>query len=142
MKLIITVQAYNFLHLTPLLDFMLKYWRYINPRIHFNILTDPHYFSVQVLPLELKEMGIDRLKDYIEKRSRGFVLSYQKKQIYSQLKESIDSLEEFVFKEDKSEMFKEFIDHTQKMDGIRGQNVFEVVPAFRDYFETSSEVSP
>lgn len=116
----ITVQMYNILRLTDLLDFLMEEYN-ISP--YLNILDRPLFFRVQTLPPLLKEKAINDLSEWI----------ITKKPINA-LRSRIEGLIEFIRANDLfDEHFTQFREQTEKFDLLRKQNILDVVPEFGGY---------
>lgn len=109
----VTVQMYNILKLDELL-------RYLHSRFnlmpYLNILNHPECLNIRCLPLQLKQEAKERLADWSEH-------------------EEVSKIFKYMFKEDLHRTkFFEFQNYTQKLDKIRGQNLFELNSEFEEFF--------
>jgi len=109
----ITVQNYNILHLSNLLDWLLLV-KQEDTMIFFNILEEPKNLNIKCLPLELKKLSIERLKNYTHIPRLNNMLDYM-------------MLEQ-------TGHWDSFIDFTKKVDLLRNESILAVVPEFKEYF--------
>ena len=116
-----TVQMYNILNLSELLDYFTEL-RSVSPiDIHFGFyqLTSPPEFSIHLLPKELKKLATNRLHKYKQKN----VNKYKVRDIIS-----------YMHQKDLSDKFITFVKHTNDLDKKRNENLFDVVPEYKQYF--------
>lgn len=128
LKIHTTVQSYNFLHLTEIFD-LLKSLPSFKNLPFLNILDRPAHFNIRTLPLELKELGLERIDRWMKDNSS--VLA-QADPVYV---ERMKSLRQYVMSEAPDHLsFEEFRGVTRKLDVLREQNICQVVPEFAPYF--------
>jgi len=106
-----TIQTYNILNLNELFDWMT---RYSNVKLYLNILNHPRSMNIRVLPKELKELAVSRLQPYLTLPKVQDVINYMMAQ-------------------DDSQYLQEFFDYNNKLDELRDQNFFVLVPEFEKY---------
>tara|TARA_B100000809_G_C15053466_1_gene499781 strand:- start:1073 stop:1360 length:288 start_codon:yes stop_codon:yes gene_type:complete len=80
----------------------------------FYQLTDPLEFSIHLLPKELKELATNRLHKYNQKKVRD-IISY-------------------MHQKDLSDRFNTFVKYTNDLDKKRSENLFDLVPEYKQYF--------
>ena len=102
-----TVQMYNILRLTELIDWAQPY----NFKIYFNILNHPDWLNIRVLPQPLKIRVEEMLKDYYHlPKVKGIV--------------------DYMNAEDWSNLLDTFFDKTHKLDLSRTESLKSLVPEF------------
>ncbi len=109
----ITVSVFNILSLPVLCQRL----RAIDPalplQVRFNILQEPRYYSIQILPAHMKAQAAQRLESY----GREFSL-------HDQIKPVID----FMLFEDRSDEIERFRSATLELDELRNRNTAETIP--------------
>ena len=115
-----TFMAYNAFFATEFFDEMsTKDWVLIS-NVYTQLLIGPEYLQPKVLPKEIKEVAIEKIKT-----SKWFSL-YPKK--FEQL---ISNLQE-----DSTDMlWKQFVDYTKKIDDRRDQNILNFFPELKKYYD-------
>jgi len=109
----ITVQIYNALHINVLLDWIMQQ-DLPNTMIFFNILEEPDQLNIKSLPPKLKQLAAKRLEPYFHLPKLSNVVDY-------------------MMIEQRNDWSK-FVEFTKKVDSMRKENIFSVVPEFKDYF--------
>jgi organic radical activating enzyme len=99
-----TVQMYNIMHLDKLIEWALPYGH----KIYFNILNHPEYLNIRCLPTEQK--NIVKLK--LEK--------------YKDLPK-VQSIIDYMYKEDWTEMLPKFKEYTAALDKSRNESLVTLV---------------
>ena len=115
----VTVQMYNILYLDVLYDYFGN--TLSDPIIPFydpylNILNSPYCFNVKVLPPKLKDEAARRLKPYETNHSK------------------VPELLNYMYSEDWSDKFDDFITYTNALDESRNENILDYVPEFKEYW--------
>jgi len=100
-----TVQMYNILHLDKLIEWALPYGH----KIYFNILNHPEYLNIRCLPIQLKNLAQIRLAQYTDLPK-------------------VQSIIDYMWKEDWSDKLPQFYKYTQELDNSRNENLFDIVP--------------
>lgn len=107
-----TVQMYNILYLDKFLDWCKDY----QDKIYFNILDHPDALNIKNLPKSLKYLATERLQNYMHIDRIPEVIKYMN---------SDDCYDTH---------FKYFVMMTNTLDKNRGENLFQHVPEFQEYF--------
>lgn len=107
-----TVQMYNILYLDKFLDWCSDY----KDKVYFNILDHPSILNIRVLPKSLKLLAEERLANYLHIDKVSEIIKY-------------------MFSEDHYDIFPAFISYSKTLDTNRGENIFEQVPEFKEYFQ-------
>lgn len=105
--------------------------KYYNPndyfikRFHINPLYVQEFYCIKSLPNELKELASDKIKKYgVEmKNNHGIPTN------------GWDSIINFMWESDESNIFEQFVDMTNKLDTIRTQNILSINPEYNRYFK-------
>jgi len=100
-----TVQMYNILHLDKLIEWALPYGH----KIYFNILNHPEYLNIRCLPIQLKNLAQIRLAQYTDLPK-------------------VQSIVDYMWKEDWSDKLPQFYEYTKKLDESRGESLSTIVP--------------
>ena len=104
-----TVQINNILHLNTWFDWVQQFDKFV----YLNILNHPEYLNIRVLPPELKQLATERLENYSV--------------------EKLDSTIDYMWAEDWSDRWPEYVRYTHTLDQSRKENILNVVPEFKDY---------
>jgi radical SAM protein with 4Fe4S-binding SPASM domain len=91
-------------------------------RFHLNPLFTPDYYSITVLPPQLKEQAADKITKY------GKRLEVETGIPFSGWQNIID----FMYSEDRSILFNKFKWKSQQLDTIRNNDVFSFNPELKD----------
>jgi hypothetical protein len=101
------------------------------PIVSHHMCHSPKYYNVKVLPLELKQKVVAHYQTYIDWVNTTDLSANVKKDFAKIL----NGVAKFMMSEDYSEKYlSEFIQHTVKLDSIRGQNILDIVPEFKELF--------
>jgi hypothetical protein len=101
------------------------------PIVSHHMCHSPKYYNVKVLPLELKQQVVEHYQTYIDWVNTTDLSANVKKDFAKIL----NGVAKFMMSEDYSEKYlSEFIQHTVKLDSIRGQNILDIVPEFKELF--------
>lgn len=103
-----TVQMYNILHLDKLIEWALPY----KHKIYFNILNHPEYLNIRCLPMQLKNLAQVRLAQYTDLPK-------------------VQSIIDYMWKEDWSDKLPQFYEYTKKLDESRGESLSTIVPELK-----------
>ena len=100
---------YNILRLPELIDWATPYGH----RIYFNILNHPEELNIRVLPKHLKDQAAKQLQPYLHLDKVQGIINY-------------------MYAEDWNNKFSKFIKYTIALDASRGENLFNLIPEFKD----------
>jgi len=100
-----TVQMYNILRLTELIDWAKPY----NFKIYFNILNHPDWLNIRVLPQPLKIRVEEMLKNYYHLPK-------------------VEGIVDYMNAEDWSNLLDTFFEKTHKLDVSRTENLKQLIP--------------
>ena len=102
------------------------------PIVSHHMCHSPKYYNVKVLPLELKQQVVAHYQTYIDWVNTSDLTDHVKRDFAKIL----NGVAKFMMSEDYSEKYlNEFIQHTVKLDSIRGQNILDIVPEFKELFK-------
>jgi len=104
-----TVQMYNILRLTELIDWATPY----NFKIYFNILNHPDWLNIRVLPQSLKRCVEEKLKNYYHLPKVKGIVAYMNT-------------------EDWSNLLDMFFSNTHKLDASRTESLQQLIPELYD----------
>ena len=109
-----TIQTYNILDL----DKLYKWADSIEfSDVYLNILNHPKCLNIKVLPSEIKNQVEKKLAPYMDRPKVKQMIDYMNSEDWYQTH------------------WKEFMAYTNKLDESRNENILEVVPAFKDYWQ-------
>lgn len=112
-----TVQAYNILHIKTFYDFFVA--RGLD--VDLTPLNFPEYLAANVLPTPLAELARHELSKSSHEKVLALIPYVQSQ---------------------RSDLWPKFCSYTDKLDGIRGQSVFETLPEFESYWSETPNNSP
>jgi molybdenum cofactor biosynthesis enzyme MoaA len=104
-----TVQMYNILRLPELIDWATPYGH----RIYFNILNHPEELNIRVLPKHLKDQAAKQLQPYLHL-------------------DKVQGIIDYMYAEDWNNKYSKFMKYTIALDASRGENLFDLIPEFKD----------
>jgi radical SAM protein with 4Fe4S-binding SPASM domain len=113
LRFAITVSALNVLSLPDLCEHLLAIEPTDGPRFTFNILQEPRYYSIQILPPQMKLTAKRRLEDYGEKYG---------------LQDELAPIIRFMMFEDRTNELGTFRSNTFRLDKLRHQNTAKIIP--------------
>ncbi len=118
----VTVQAYNILNLSEILDFVLQR-RNFRTIPYLNILNHPHWLNIRALPLELKQLASQRIDQWLIEHPRESF--HQQDSAW----ERVRDLSRYMFGQDTfAQSFAEFANKTQILNQSRGENLEALAP--------------
>lgn len=124
-----TAQAGNILQAAECIDYFINK---MNIAFYSHRVSYPNCLSAQVLPQELKDLAIKRLQ-LVSLRVKDFpnVQKYPilEKITQQQIQDNINYLQA----KDQHNLWADFIEFNQRLDATRNQNLFDVVPEFKQY---------
>lgn len=116
-----TVQTTNVLHLHHVLEHFVRPVEQAvdleTPFIFFNLLQNPDYLNIKILPRPLKDLVQERLEPWLGHPDL----------------ETLPGVLDYMWHEDWSDRWPEFVAHTHQLDQMRGQSLVKVVPEFKDW---------
>ena len=112
-----TLQTYNVLQLDKLYEWCdsIKF-----TDVYLYILNHPKCLNIKVLPNDLKQETIKRLKPFAERSKVKQMIDYMQSENW------YDSL------------WGDFMEYTNTLDKSRNENILEVVPEFKEYWNVRS----
>ncbi|HEX3046315.1 MAG TPA: twitch domain-containing radical SAM protein [Bacillota bacterium] len=135
-KIHFTVNAFNILHLPDFHREMVEKG-YIKKvyKMYMNILHNPEYYNVKILPEELKKQATQKLKEHIawltnEKKPLLGAQKYQRLFV-SQWYACTD----YMNSEDWTHLIPKFIEVTNQLDQLRNEKCLEVFPELAPVFK-------
>jgi len=115
-----TFMVYNALFITDFFDEIdLEPW-VINNNVYPQLLIYPEYLQPKVLPKELKEKAVSKIKN---------------SKWYKQFPEKFEALLNNLKEESNEELWSSFVEHTKDLDKKRKENLLEIIPDFGGYYE-------
>jgi len=129
-----TVQTYNILRVTEFYKYLAGLAADHGPfDPHFDFVSDPAYLNPRVLPLKLRQRAIADLERGL--REVRFVDEGNQSVAEEQLHRMIKYLKTApTDDEQQMELFRQFENHTRRMDAARGQNVLHILPELEPYW--------
>jgi len=118
-----TVSVYNAFHITDFFKYCIdkKFVNYPD-NITINIVQFPELLNTQVLPMHLKNQVIEKVNKYIHNDMPTYKSSV--------LKNNLDMYKNYLLERNINK-FDEFIGWTAKLDGIRNENVDNILPEIK-----------
>lgn len=122
-----TVSVYNAFHITDFFKYCIdkKFVDYPD-NISINIVQFPELLNTQVLPMHLKNQVIEKVNKYIH----NDLPTYKS----AELKNNLDMYKNYLL-ECNIDKFDEFIGWTAKLDGIRNENVNNILPEIKEVID-------
>lgn len=135
-----TVTNMNVFHLPEFMKWKLQSglkkfnpYKMMKPIISFHMCHGPVRYNVRSMPPEIKAQVSELYNEYREWINNS---DYDEK-LTTYFLRVLDSVEKFMYGKDLSEHFTGkggFVEHTKKLDKIRGQNILDIVPQYKNYF--------
>ena len=114
----ITSSAYNFYHISDLIEFLLKDW----PEVVSFGTCGEEKFKESVVPLHMREDIITRLQSVIPKIARADIVLDQKQNAVKNIGSIIKNLQENPYNEEQHLVLKQF---SKKLDTVKKINSAE-----------------
>lgn len=124
-----TAQAGNILQAAECIEYFLNDLEIV---FYSHRVSYPNCLSAQVLPAPLKEKAIQCLKE-VKDKITNFKLVTKYPILEKITKGQIDDNINFLMAKDQSHLWFDFIEFNRRLDITRNQNLFDVVPEFKDY---------
>lgn len=101
------------------------------PLITYHMAHNPQHLNVRNLPMPLKKTVEEKLAELV-----AWVPQQKLPENYLRQAKSIqESICNYMYKEDYTDKFwQTFVSYTTKLDQMRGQSVFNIVPQMREHF--------
>lgn len=125
----VTVQVSNVLILDKMIEYFLDDLGIV---FHTHRVEYPKVLSAQVLPLELKNLALQRL-EAIKPRIKDFKLVKKYPQLLNYTLGQIQDNINYINARDQSDKWKDCIEFNRRLDKTRNQKFEEVTPEFKTY---------
>lgn len=146
-----TISTLNVLHFPDFMKFVISesgLHRFGTPKkmiVNPHFVHSPSFYNIKCLPPMLKEEIIDKYEEAREWAIENLPdeVDWRNKHKISLREAFINELDvviKFMTNEDKSENWWKFCDWTDKLDKIRDQNIFEIVPEYERYWITQETI--
>ena len=125
----VTVQVSNVLTLDKMIEYFLDDLEIV---FHSHRVEYPKLLSAQVLPVELKELAIKRLRIVSDKvKDFKLVKKYPKLLAYTlgQIQDNIN----YINSKDQHNLWSDCVEFNQRLDKTREQSFIEITPEFKPY---------
>lgn len=122
-----TVQVYNVLRLTELLDYTLARFQKFEPVPNLSLLSQPSCFSIQALSPELKSVAARRLRTWLEK-TRARPPERLSPRWLGKVESRIEGIVRHMEQRDRSWEIAEFQRRNGVHDQARKQRLLDVLP--------------
>ena len=102
-----------------------------NPILTIHVAHSPSTACIQSMPLEMKQLVKEKYDDF-----KDWLINEDLPEhvVQSGLK-IINDIVNFMMKEDRSEKWDWFCEYTRQIDKLRNQNILDVVPEYKKYFD-------
>jgi len=124
-----TAQAGNILQAADCIDYFLNKMGIV---FYSHRVSYPNVLSAQVLPNELKQVAIDRLRE-VSMRVPTFDIVKQHPILEKITQQQIQDNINYLQAKDESDRWQEFLDFNFALDATRGQSLLDAVPEFKAY---------
>jgi sulfatase maturation enzyme AslB (radical SAM superfamily) len=124
------VQATNVLSLTPLLDYLLEFKNITNYPF-LNVLDYPAQLNIRILPENLKRLAADRLLEWKKKVNLN-QLTLKNSADQQEAMDRIDQVITYMNQEDRSNLFAEFGNYISRLESLRGNSLYSIVPELKN----------
>ena len=124
-----TAQAGNILQAAECIDYFLNTMGIV---FYSHRVSYPNVLSAQVLPQELRELAVSRLKKISSQVSQFDIVKKHpilEKITQQQIQDNVNYLQA----KDESHRWQEFLEFNYKLDKTRSQNLLDTVPEFKPY---------
>jgi hypothetical protein len=91
--------------------------------VRINILTHPRYFSITILPKELKDKIAEIYKEYVK--------WLQENNAWGHIIKDVEGIVEHMYSQDNSDLIPQFIKHVEAIDDVRSEKFTETYPEFK-----------
>ena len=123
----ITVSIFNIMTLTEFIHWAIESGYFPSDRVIINLLYMPQYLNIQILPQQMKQEIIGKLKEQLKwmenQQAKGFD--------HSVIIEQIQTCIAYIDAEDLSGLIPQFLQITSGLDEIRKENYLEVFPELK-----------
>lgn len=92
--------------------------------IRINILTHPRYFSITILPKELKDKIAGIYKEYVN--------WLQENNAWEHIIKDVEGIVEHMYSADHSNLIPDFIKHVEAIDIVRNEKFTDIYPEYKD----------
>lgn len=119
----ITVGAWNVRRIPTILNHLIEIGvikeKYKYQNFFFNILQHPEHYHVHILPDEYRKDTLNELKEFIEQHNKKYdtTIDHLFTHIFHELEKPFDPV-----------AAEKFIQVTKSVDGVRNENLFDVIP--------------
>jgi sulfatase maturation enzyme AslB (radical SAM superfamily) len=124
-----TAQAGNILQAAECIDYFLNEMGII---FYSHRVSYPNCLSAQVLPLDLKKVAIERL-EAVDRTLWAFDIIQKYPLLEKITRQQIHDNINYLRAKDQHHLWNDFLEFNQKLDLTRNQNLFDVVPEFKNY---------
>lgn len=95
--------------------------------VRINILTHPRYFSITILPKELKDEIAEIYKEY--------VAWLRSNNAWEHIIRDVEGIVEHMYSADNSDLIPQFIKHVETIDDVRSEKFTETYPEFKSLWK-------
>ena len=124
-----TAQAGNILQTAECIDYFLNQ---MNIVFYSHRVSYPNCLSAQVLPQELKQLAIERLRN-VESRLWTFDKINQSNLLEKVTRQQIKDNINYLQAKDQHHLWNDFVEFNRKLDETRNQKLLDVIPEFKEY---------
>ena len=121
-----TVSAFNILHLPDFHREMVEKGYLTADKVRINILHAPEYYSIRILPQELKQLASEKITEHLGWLAQQKV--FKNKMVLSYYIEEWRSCFRHMQGADWSHLLPKFLEYTRRLDELRKENCIDVFP--------------
>jgi hypothetical protein len=125
----VAVQVSNALVLDQMIEYFLDELGIV---FYTNMVKYPKLLSIQVLPQELKNEVVEKLKA-VKERIPEFKYVKEKPILLKITNEQIDGIINFINAKDENHRWSDTIEFNYKLDASRNQSFFDITPEFKKF---------
>ena len=125
----VAVQVSNVLTLDKMIEHFLDKLGIV---FYTNMVQYPNVLSAQVLPVELREIAIERLQT-VKLRVPTFKYVIENPILLGITNKQIDGIINFLNAKDQNMLWKDCVEFNQRLDTTRNQSFTDVTPEFKQY---------
>lgn len=117
--IVCSVDILNIFHFTDFINEWIDSGLITINKVYYNLLVEPNFYSIQVLPLFVKEKIKEKLQEFQNNHNIN----------------SLNNIIDFMMAQNKENLLKEFFEFNDKLDKRRRQKLSLVIPEFKELID-------